>query len=278
MELVFSTSQVHPRDGFDYWHDVACKNVVEHELWPECRNSFEAEIETGRSGIFELILFANSPMKVAHTQRHVINARSDDLFVCRQMGQPRHRTRGAYGSAKCGGSDAARSLSVRSHVRTRFRLLVLKLPRREVEARVGKTRDMVARAIKPIRAEDHLSSSVSAMLPSLKGKLSGSSVEMFGTHVLDLLAVSLAINTRGTRPRVSCSKALVFSNIRAVVDARLSDPKLNAQTVADAVGVSVRYANEILSEHDTSLRRLILTRRLTRCHARLRIQTKRIGA
>ena len=28
METVFSTSEVHVRDRFDYWHDVACRSLV----------------------------------------------------------------------------------------------------------------------------------------------------------------------------------------------------------------------------------------------------------
>jgi AraC-like DNA-binding protein len=35
--------------------------------------------------------------------------------------------------------------------------------------------------------------------------------------------------------------------------------------MADAVGVSVRYANGVLAEHDTSICRLIRARRLARC-------------
>jgi AraC-like DNA-binding protein len=50
-----------------------------------------------------------------------------------------------------------------------------------------------------------------------------------------------------------------------VVEARLADPDLDGQKVADVVGISVRYANALLAEQDTSLNRLILSRRLSRC-------------
>jgi len=42
-----------------------------------------------------------------------------------------------------------------------------------------------------------------------------------------------------------------------------------AQAVADAVGVSVRYVNAVLSDHDTSIMRLIQARRLERCRCAL---------
>jgi AraC-like DNA-binding protein len=49
----------------------------------------------------------------------------------------------------------------------------------------------------------------------------------------------------------------------------LSDPNLDVKTIADAAGVSVRYANALLALEDTSLRRLIQTRRLKRCQKAL---------
>jgi AraC-like DNA-binding protein len=145
------------------------------------------------------------------------------------------------------------------------KMLVLKVPRHELEARVGKTREMVACSIKPIGAEDSLTSSVSEMLPTLAGKMSLTSEEMVGNHVLAVSAVSLAKSTAGRRPRLSSTKALVLLNVRAAIEARLTNPELDAQAVADAAGVSVRYANSALADNDMSIMRLIQARRLARC-------------
>jgi len=267
VRIAFSTSQVHQRDRFDYWHDVACRKLVEHDSRPECRISFEAEIEIGELGTLNLVQFRNSPMRVNHTQGHAIKARSDELLVCRQMlGDLVLEQEGRTASLSAGDLSLLDPLlPYEAGFGHDSRTLVLKIPRRELEARVGKTRDMVAYAIKPVGAEDHLSSSISAMLPSLTGKLLGSNAEMVSNHVIDLIAVSIGRSTLDARPRVSCTKAFFYSKIRAAVDARLSDRDLDAQTVADAVGVSIRYANEILSEYDTSIGRLILARRLARC-------------
>ncbi|WP_426420211.1 helix-turn-helix domain-containing protein [Bradyrhizobium genosp. A] len=89
--------------------------------------------------------------------------------------------------------------------------------------------------------------------------------EIVGTHILDLVAVSSANTTRNARARVSSSKATILISIRTAVESRLADPDLDAQTVADLVGISVRYANNLLAEQDTSIARLILAKRLARC-------------
>ena len=56
---------------------------------------------------------------------------------------------------------------------------------------------------------------------------------------------------------------------KIVDEARLTDPALDAETVAAAAGVSVRYANAVLAEHDTSIMRFIQARRLERCRQAL---------
>src|SRR4051794_28877951 len=90
--------------------------------------------------------------------------------------------------------------------------------------------------------------------------------EVVANHALDLVAISLAKTMQADgRVRVSDCKVLVVSNVRAAVEARLADPHLDATSVADAAGVSVRYANAVLAEQDTSIMRLIQTRRLARC-------------
>jgi AraC-like DNA-binding protein len=258
---------LHPRDKFDFWHSVACRNLVEHDSRADSAVSFDAEIETGFLGNLELVLFRNSPMHVSHTARHASHAAGDHLFICRQIAgelsleQDTHQVLLRPGDLTL----IDPMLPYEGKFFRGSKLLVVKVPRRELEARLGKTREMIACSIKPIGAEDSLSSSVSEMLPTLAGKMSMISEEMVGNHALDLIAVSLAKSIEGRRPRLSCTKTLVLLNLRAVIEARLTDPKLDAQTAADAAGVSVRYANAVLADDGMSVMRLIQTRRLARC-------------
>jgi AraC family transcriptional activator of tynA and feaB len=103
------------------------------------------------------------------------------------------------------------------------KMLVVKVPRRQLEARLGKIRNMVTRLILPARAQDRLTSMVMGMLPSLARQMNSISDQLVGNHVLDLIAVSLAKAVEGARPRVACSRALLLLNIRAVIEARLND-------------------------------------------------------
>src|ERR1700722_11153843 len=158
MKTVFSTNHVHARDRFDFWHSVACKNLVDHNSLPECRLSFDAKIETGYLGNVELVLFHNSPMQVSHTARHIAHAKSDHVFVCRQVAGVVFFEQGTREIALEVGEVALLDhlLPYEGKFSADSETLVLKVPRRELEARVGKIHDMVAHSIKPVRAEDRL--------------------------------------------------------------------------------------------------------------------------
>ena len=47
MKRLFSTSDVHLRDRLDYWHSIACQNLIANDSQPECRQTFQAELHAG---------------------------------------------------------------------------------------------------------------------------------------------------------------------------------------------------------------------------------------
>ena len=233
---------------------------------PQSRSDFQAEIESGSLADLGLVLFENSPMQVFRTGSHIADANVDELFLCRQI-------HGTLALEQCGREVALKPgdmtlldpmLAYRGRFGTGSKLLLVKVPRRSLEARMGKLAELTAVAMKPDNAECRLASSFIAMLPGSSGQLSPASHDSLEGLTLDLIVLCLAKAMSG-RPRLSSGQALILLKIRAVVEARLADPDLDAKSVADAACVSVRYANDLLALENTSLLRLIRTRRLTRC-------------
>jgi AraC family transcriptional activator of tynA and feaB len=266
VETLFSTKDVHPRDRFDYWHGVACKFVVDHDARPECRASFEAELRWGPLADLELVLFENSPMDISNPR-----ASTDQLFVCRQMAGTAELEQNNREVALEPGDITLLDPLVPYNGRFFMgsKLLVLKTPRRLLEARVGKTRQLIARRIRPIAAENNLASAFLAMLPDYADNLAGAAAEIVADQALDLVAVSCAKAMEGGKPRVSSARSLALVNVRTAVEARLRDPGLGAETVAAAARISIRYANAVLAQEGTSIARLIQERRLARCRRAL---------
>ncbi|MBK3800709.1 helix-turn-helix domain-containing protein [Azospirillum brasilense] len=270
MKTVFSTEDVHPRDRFEYWHSVACEKVTAHTSIPEYRTGFQASLQSADLADIPLVVFENSPMAIAHTAHHAAHANADELFVCRQVAGRLALEQDSREVVLQAGDITL--LDPRLPYTGRFskgsKLLVLKIARSMLEARVGKAREMVARPITLLEGENSLTSAYLAMLPMHAGRLSPATEEIVMNQVLDLVAVSLA-TTMQASPRFSSVRSLVRLQVRAAIDARLADPALDASTVAAAAGVSVRYANAVLAEENTTIMRLVQARRLERCRRAL---------
>ena len=271
MEKLFSTYGVHPRERFSYWHSAACRSLVDHDSEPHSRHDFHAEIDAGTLGDIGLVLLANSPMQVTRTRRNVARGPTDDLFVCCQLeGELALEQEGREVSLQPGHMALLDPmLPYHGNFLTESRVLVLKLQRRDLEARTGRTRGMVARSLKPSGAESGLTSSFLALLPGYAGRLGPVAEAMTRDQSLDLIALSLAEAMEGNQPQLSSPKMAALLSLRAAIDVRLADPSLDAKTVAGAAGLSVRYANAVLSKVDTSISSLVRERRLARCRKAL---------
>jgi AraC family transcriptional activator of tynA and feaB len=271
LKSLFSTDQVHARDRFDYWHAVACNNIVDHDSRPACRQTFHAEIRSGDLADVGIVVFENSPMDVWHTTQHAERMKGDKLFICRQVAGTLALDQNSREVVLEAGDITL--LDPRSPYVGKFssgsKLLVLKVPRRDLEARVGNLRGMTCRPIRALQPENGLLSAFLTMLPVHAGALGVATQGIVRDQALDLFAVSCAQAMEGHKPRGSSARSLVGLNVRAAIDARLADPTLDAATVAGAAGVSVRYANAVLAQDDTSIMRLIQAKRLTRCRKAL---------
>jgi AraC-like DNA-binding protein len=271
MQTLFSTRDVHPRERFSHWHELVCRILVAQDSEPQCRHSFHAEIKAGMLADIRLLLFENPQMNVRRTAQHIAQARTDDLLLVRQGAgrlvleqqdrevslQPGHMTLLDPMLPYCGKFSSG------------SRTLVLKLQRRELEARIGKPGELVVRPLKPAIPESALTSSFLELLAAYADRLDAASQEMTQDQTLDLIAVSLAkAIDRGGRS-LSSPRMLALQKVRAAIDSRLTDPTLDTKTVSAATGLSVRYANAVLARVDTSVGRLIREKRLDRCRRSL---------
>ncbi|PPQ30846.1 helix-turn-helix domain-containing protein [Rhodopila globiformis] len=270
MKSIFSTKDLHPRDRFDRWHDVACRTIIRHDSSPEDRFTFRAELQTGAFDEVGLVLFENTPRRYLHTVGHAALPGTDDLLIW-QLLTGAASVEQSNGEVALTGGDVV-LIDPRLPYSGRFssasRSLVLKVPRHALEARLGKTSGMSGRLLNWLQTENSLMSAILGMLPIYEGTLNPRAEMLVKDHALDLVAISLA-GVMDQRPRVSSARSLACVNVRIVIEARLADPALDSEAVAAAAGFSVRYVNAALAGEGTSIRRLIQKRRLERCRKAL---------
>src|SRR4029077_6548122 len=267
----FSNDAFHPRDRFDYWHEILCRQVMPHDCTPQARQAFRAELQSTPLADIHLVYYESTPIRNDVTARHVAHANADELLVRRQVaGKFIVEQDGREAVLEAGDIIL---LDPRRPMRGKYlngaRQLVLKVPRHQLEARIGNTPQLIARAIKPTQGEHALTSAFLEILRLHAGARGAAAPAVASNQALDLIAVSLAKCLDQDKPRLSWARSLARLRIRAAIEARLADPALDAETVAAAAGISVRYANAVLAADDTSIMRLVLARRLEQCRRAL---------
>ncbi len=142
-----------------------------------------------------------------------------------------------------------------------FTLVVLKVPRDLLTSYCRLPRGATATAISGHRGAGALFSSVLRGLPARNQGVLAEAVAQVGIDVLELLASVLADLAGGARSAAVPREAQLLRARRFITD-HLGDPDLSPTTVAEALGLSVRYLHLLFQAGRTSPSRWILQRRL----------------
>jgi len=271
MHRIFSTADVYPRDRFSYWHDVACRAIIRHEARPLHRPTFSAVLEAASVAEIDLLRITTSAMHVSRTPHDFGKAPGDELLLCLQLaGKVTYEQEGREVRLEekdfclldplrpCSGEFSESS-----------KLLLLKIRRPLIEARVGKVGAMTARSLGRDASVGVLTSGFMTMLPRHAVEIEHTIQGVIQEKMLDLIAMSLTAATSSSELNLSSARSVALVKLRAAIEARLRDPALRPASAAAAAGISVRYANALLMQDGTSLSRLIQLRRLERCRKSL---------
>jgi AraC family transcriptional activator of tynA and feaB len=267
----FSTRDVHPRDRLAYWQDVACKAFVELECRTPTRTSFNATIASTSLADIGVSLVDTDQCDVYRRRGGIARAASEDVLVSLQLAGASVLTQDGRQAHLAVGDlavyDTMRPYALR--VSPGVRQLVLKLPRRQLEQRLG---SVVPHTARPIRGDGGLGAFTSGFLNLLAARmdaiaqLDAQASHYLKTQVVELISSALwnAIDVKRT-----LSRELTLARLKMCIEQHLADPSLKPIVAADAAGISVRYANDLLASERFSLERFILKRRLERCAAAL---------
>jgi AraC-like DNA-binding protein len=102
-------------------------------------------------------------------------------------------------------------------------------------------------------------------LPDCSGEADPRLATLLQDQALDLVAIALSTVMTASGTNVSSPRAVAYLRLRSALNDHLTDAALSPTSLAKAARMSVRHANHILRDHDTSLERFIQKARLERC-------------
>ena len=147
--------------------------------------------------------------------------------------------------------------------------IVLKIPRASLEARLGSLSNLTAHTLS---SANPLSSIAFEFLRQLPGKvetLAPEPAQLLAERALDILSLAVTTESEVQNIYQSAGRLKSLLRLKSVINNHASDPEFRPKHAAQYAGISVRYANQLLSEEGTTLEQYIYTERLELCRKRL---------
>jgi AraC family transcriptional activator of tynA and feaB len=276
MAVRYSTSTVHPRDSISYWLEVATKAFVRHEFRSLDGSSYRGSIHAGCLDSLGVSTFECDACGVDRSARDIARADSDDILLCLQLSGIGHFHQDGREGANENGSflliDTRRPFSI--FFPERVRSITFKIARADLEARLGDVAGLTARAITPVGSVAGLASGFLSMLSERLDAIDGAAASKLVDQALDLVTLAAADELGQTGTGVSSQRSTALLRLKSVIEAHLRERDLKPAAIAAAAGISVRYANALLSREGSSVERYVLHRRLERCREALEDATQ----
>jgi len=268
--MKYSTDGIHPRERLSYWVEVATRGYVEHDFIPHDGSTFKGSIQTATLPGLGLARFDAAPAQVTRSDRNAARGDPSDVLVTLLLDGEMAVAQDGRDTVVSGRSlyllDPMRPFEL--VLRTHCSSITFKFPRTLLEARVGNTAGLTARPVLPSSGIGALTMGFLELLPEQAESLDDVAGLKVANQLLDLTALALtAGHERATS--LSSPRAAALMRLKSTVERLMVEPGVKPERVAAEAGISVRYANALLAEEDTSIERYLNDRRLERCRAAL---------
>ena len=269
MQTVVSTVNAPPGEAFDYFVEMNRNAMTRHVIETFDRASFYGEMRVGRLADLMLGAYRTS---LGHTQ-----VGDNDLLqlvlvlpTSRSIVEFPDRNVALNRTSLC-------LLDLRMPALSRAlepvdRTMVV-IPPAELNRRVRLEKSIFNQPVAANGDAALLTNLVDGLVRIGPSTLSPTAAALAREQLLDLIAV--VFGGADAVPKLGAGARLTALKLRAAVDRQLIDQNADRASICSAAGVSERHANRILALEGTSVRRMLLERRLERCRAALQDRAKR---
>lgn len=267
----YSTASAGRTARLTYWNDLHCDVFSPLEVRPLDRESFEASLAVECVGPLTLVKTYTSAASIEHTDQHLQRTRDRRAFLLMPIvGRVSSSHYGydvdldegdfvlsdSFAPGRVAFAESNHSLGVSIPYDT----LTLHIP--DPEAIFGRR----------VAGRLGFAQLVSSMLRAIWIQAERGLPSQFGPGVaknlLELLATAYAIDHKAATAEssVQCARR---AQVKRFIERRLRDAELNANAVADGLGLSTRYIRRLFANEGESVSDYILRRRLEECSRQL---------
>jgi AraC-like DNA-binding protein len=256
---------VHPRDRFDYWIETARSTLAPFEARPRDRFSFAGEIKAMPFAGASLIVASSNGLTTWRTRRQIARSRETVLVYAQVTGRARFRQNDREAHLRSSDLvllDGAVANETTNALQATG--ILIEFNRRDVEARLGRLAQWTTRRVDGSNGTGAIVSNFIQSLPRQIPLVSETAQNQIAHQLIDLVALALTEGESAASAQ-SSGRFMSLLRLKSVIDANLTNGSVTCEELAAAAGISVRYANQLLDPEQTSLQRLLFSRRIAKC-------------
>jgi AraC-like DNA-binding protein len=265
--VVLDTSSSVPARRLAVWQDIVCDVFVGLDCHSDMHGAFWGAVSQSAVGAAALTRVDSCAQRVFRTPSRIARASEDYVLVA--LGNS--GVNGVYQDGReavvSAGQfviyDTTRPYELRFD--DSFSQTILQMPRKLLQQRIGAFDTLTATTFcsdRPLEALAYefligMSRTVDHVEPVTAARLLDQG--------LDLIAMAFAERMHARPSEQSFHRSALLYRLKSHILTHLHDPELSLSRVASAIGISPRYASDLMADEQTSFRSYLQIQRLERC-------------
>jgi AraC-like DNA-binding protein len=265
--VVLNTSSSVPDRRLAVWQDIVCDTFVGLDCRSDMHEAFWGAVSQSAVGPATFTRVDSCAQRVFRTPSRIARASQD--YVLLALGNS--GVNGVYQDGReavvAAGQfviyDTTRPYELRFD--DSFSQTILQMPRKLLQQRIGAFDALTATTFSSDRPLEGLAYEFLVSTSKVIDHVDPATATRLLDQGLDLIAMAFAERMHQRSPDQSVHRSALLYRLKNTILTQLSDPELSMSGVAAAIGISPRYASDLMADEQTSFRSYVQTQRLERC-------------
>jgi AraC-like DNA-binding protein len=265
--VVLNTSSSVPDRRLAVWQDIVCDTFVGLDCRSDMREAFWGAVSQSAIGPATFTRVDSCAQRVFRTPSRIARASQDYVLVA--LGNS--GVNGVYQDGReavvAAGQfviyDTTRPYELRFD--NSFSQTILQMPRKLLQQRIGAFDALTATTFSSDRPLEGLAYEFLVSASKVIDHVDPAIATRLLDQGLDLIAMAFAERMHQRSPGQSVHRSALLYRLKNTILTQLSDPELSMSRVAAAIGISPRYASDLMADEQISFRSYVQTQRLERC-------------
>jgi AraC-like DNA-binding protein len=265
--VVLDTGSSAPDRRLAVWQDIVCDTFVGLDCRSDMRDAFWGSVSQSRVGPVAFTQVDSTAQRVFRTPSRI--ARASEDFVLMALGNS-----GVNGVFQDGREavvaagqfviyDTTRPYELRFN--DSFSQTIFQMPRKLLQQRIGSFDKLTATTFSGDRPLEGLTYDFLLGISRRIEQVDPTTATRLLDQALDLIAMAFAERMHARSPDQSFHRSALLYRLKNYILTHLRDPELSMLRAAAAIGISPRYASDLMAAEQISFRSYIQAQRLERC-------------